>query len=317
MPNKEIQPPLKSMAIIARLILFISCLASVTVGFAADNFVMSEISDDIYVVEGPAGNTMVAVDEDGLVLIDGVPAQYAQEYLGLVREVTGENRIKALVVSHWHPEVTGLNSILGPGGVEIIAHENTRLWLGTTIRERGEKILHRPLPDDQLPGRTFYWGNIEIPFRGSEIEIGYMLQSHTDGDVYALFREANVLYTGPVIRSDSWATVDESTNGFIGGITDAYDALTALVDEGTIIVPASGALMDKVELDEQDSMYQSLKAEMVSLLRQSRGPEEVVEANPAQGLKPEWGDPSEFLDKGFRSFYGHLRNGRQIGGGFP
>jgi len=317
MPNKEIQPPLKSMAIIARLILFISCLASVTVGFAADNFVMSEISDDIYVVEGPAGNTMVAVDEDGLVLIDGVPAQYAQEYLGLVREVTGENRIKALVVSHWHPEVTGLNSILGPGGVEIIAHENTRLWLGTTIRERGEKILHRPLPDDQLPGRTFYWGNIEIPFRGSEIEIGYMLQSHTDGDVYALFREANVLYTGPVIRSDSWATVDESTNGFIGGITDAYDALTALVDEGTIIVPASGALMDKVELDEQDAMYQSLKAEMVSLLRQSRGPEEVVEANPAQGLKPEWGDPSEFLDKGFRSFYGHLRNGRQIGGGFP
>ena len=317
MPNKEIQPPLKSMAIIARLILFISCLASVTVGFAADNFVMSEISDDIYVVEGPAGNTIVAVDEDGLVLIDGVPAQYAQEYLGLVREVTGENRIKALVVSHWHPEVTGLNSILGPGGVEIIAHENTRLWLGTTIRERGEKILHRPLPDDQLPGRTFYWGNIEIPFRGSEIEIGYMLQSHTDGDVYALFREANVLYTGPVIRSDSWATVDESTNGFIGGITDAYDALTALVDEGTIIVPASGALMDKVELDEQDAMYQSLKAEMVSLLRQSRGPEEVVEANPAQGLKPEWGDPSEFLDKGFRSFYGHLRNGRQIGGGFP
>jgi len=317
MPNKEIQPPLKSMAIIARLILFISCLASVTVGFAADNFVMSEISDDIYVVEGPAGNTMVAVDEDGLVLIDGVPAQYAQEYLGLVQEVTGENRIKALVVSHWHPEVTGLNSILGPGGVEIIAHENTRLWLGTTIRERGEKILHRPLPDDQLPGRTFYWGNIEIPFRGSEIEIGYMLQSHTDGDVYALFREANVLYTGPVIRSDSWATVDESTNGFIGGITDAYDALTALVDEGTIIVPASGALMDKVELDEQDAMYQSLKAEMVSLLRQSRGPEEVVEANPAQGLKPEWGDPSEFLDKGFRSFYGHLRNGRQIGGGFP
>jgi len=317
MPNKEIQPPLKSMAIIARHILFISCLASVTVGFAADNFVMSEISDDIYVVEGPAGNTMVAVDEDGLVLIDGVPAQYAQEYLGLVQEVTGENRIKALVVSHWHPEVTGLNSILGPGGVEIIAHENTRLWLGTTIRERGEKILHRPLPDDQLPGRTFYWGNIEIPFRGSEIEIGYMLQSHTDGDVYALFREANVLYTGPVIRSDSWATVDESTNGFIGGITDAYDALTALVDEGTIIVPASGALMDKVELDEQDAMYQSLKAEMVSLLRQSRGPEEVVEANPAQGLKPEWGDPSEFLDKGFRSFYGHLRNGRQIGGGFP
>lgn len=317
MPNREIQRPLRSMAIIARLMLLLSALATATVGFAADNFVMTEVSDGIYVVEGPAGNTMVAADEEGLVLLDGVPAQYAEEYLGLVREVTGENSIKALVVSHWHPEVTGLNSILGPDGVEIIAHENTRLWLGSTIRERGEKILHKPLPDDQLPGRTFYWGNIEIPFRGSAIEIGYLLQSHTDGDVYALFREANVLYTGPVIRSDSWATVDESTNGFIGGITDAYDALAALVDEDTVIVPASGELMNKVEFDEQDAMYRSLKAEMVSLLRQSRGPEEVVVANPAQGLQPEWGDPSEFLDKGFRSFYGHLRNGRQIGGGFP
>ena len=316
MPNKNYRP-LRSMAILARLILFISGLATVTVGYAADNFAMTEISGGIYVVEGPAGNTMVAADEEGLILLDGVPAQYAQEYLGLVREVTGENSIKVLVISHWHPEVTGLNSILGPEGVEIIAHENTRLWLGSTIRERGEEILHTPLPEDQLPGRTFYWGNIEIPFRGSAIEIGYLLQSHTDGDVYALFSEANVLYTGPVIRSDSWATVDESTNGFIGGVTDAYDALTALVDEDTVIVPASGELMSKVELDELDVMYQSLKAEMVSLLRQSRGPEEVVVANPAQGLKPEWGDPSEFLDKGFRSFYGHLRNGRQIGGGFP
>ena len=56
---------------------------------------------------------------------------------------------------------------------------------------------------------------------------------------------------------------------------------------------------------------------MVAMLRQSLSPEEVVIANPAEGLRPEWGDSSEFLDEGFRSFYGHLRNGRQIGGGFP
>jgi hypothetical protein len=54
-------------------------------------------------------------------------------------------------------------------------------------------------------------------------------------------------------------------------------------------------------------------AEMVDLLRQSRSAQEVVMANPAQGLMPEWGDPSEFLDQGFRSFYGHLRNNRHVG----
>lgn len=293
------------------------CMLSSSIVLAADNFSMTEIGADIYKVNGPAGNTLVAADDDGLILLDGVPAEYAEEYLDLIREETGMDHIKTLILSHWHPEVSGLNSLLDSGSVEIIAHENTRQWLGTTIRKRGETILHTPLAKEQLPNRTFYWGELEVPFRDDTIEVGYLLQSHTDGDVYALFRKANILYTGPAIRSDAWATVDEATNGFIGGVTDAYATLDNLIDDATIIVPGSGELMGKLEFDEQNAMYQSLKAEMVSLLRQSRSTQEVVIANPAQGLKPEWGDPTEFLDEGFRSFYGHLRNGRQIGGGFP
>ena len=112
-------------------------------------------------------------------------------------------------------------------------------------------------------------------------------------------------------------TVDEATNGFIGGLTDAYATLGQIIDDNTVIVSISGPLLGKAEFDVQHGLYDGLKAEMVSLLRQSRSAEEVVIANPAQGLMPEWGDASEFLDQGFRSFYGHLRNGRQIGGGFP
>jgi hypothetical protein len=61
------------------------------------------------------------------------------------------------------------------------------------------------------------------------------------------------------------------------------------------------------------TLYKDLMAEMVKLLRQSRSAEEVVIANPAVGLMPEWGDPSAFLDQGFRSFYGHLRDARHVG----
>ena len=305
------------MRMFKRIFLTTCLLLTATQALPAENFSLSEMNSDIYLVQGPAGNTLVAADTDGLILIDGVPAEYAREYLGFVREETGQHDIKTLMLSHWHPEVTGLNAILGPQGVEIIAHENTRQWLGTTIRERGEKILHTPLPENQLPVTTFYWGSIDVPFRGDVIEVGYLLQSHTDGDIYAYFREADVLFTGPVIRTDGWAAVDESTNGFIGGITDAYDTLGTIVGEGTVIVPSSGELIGKTEFDELAVLYEGLKEEMVVLLRQSRGPDEVLMANPAQGLKPEWGDPSEFLDEGFRSFYGHLRNGRQIGGGFP
>jgi len=302
--------------LLAAFLLALAIVQPVT-AWAAEAFTMTRIAEHVFHVEGPAGNTLVAVDNDGLILIDGVPAEHAREYLGFVREKTGVDNIKTLIVSHWHPEVTGLNAILGPMGVEIIAHENTRQWLGSTIRERGEAILHTPDAYESLPDRTFYWGSIQVPFRNDSIEVGYLLQSHTDGDVYAWIKGENVLYTGPVIRSDAWATIDETTNGFIGGITDAYDTLGKLVTPDMVIVPATGPLMGKSDFDDLAALYTGLKAEMVALFRQSLGPEEVVLANPADGLRPEWGDASEFLDEGFRSFYGHLRNGRQIGGGFP
>jgi len=300
-----------------RMMTTLLLILSASTSLAAENFKIRPVADHIYLVQGPVGNTVVAADTDGLILFDGVPAQYAREYLGFIKEETGVEDIKTLILSHWHAQVTGLNAILGQQGVEIIAHENTRQWLGSTIRERGETIIHTPLVEEQLPTLTFYWGQIEKPFRDDTIEIGYLLQAHTDGDLYALVRNANVLYTGPAIVTDGWATVDETTNGFIGGMTDAYATLGQIIDDNTVIVPISGPLLSKSEFDAQHSLYNGLKAEMVSLLRQSRSAEEVVIANPAQGLMPEWGDASEFLDEGFRSLYGHLRNGRQIGGGFP
>ena len=94
---------------------------------------------------------------------------------------------------------------------------------------------------------------------------------------------------------------------------DAYDKFAATINDNTRIVPTSGALLDKQGFDSQMALYKNLMAEMVALLRKGRSAEEVVIANPAVGLKPEWGDSSAFLDQGFRSFYGHLRNSRHLG----
>ncbi len=99
----------------------------------------------------------------------------------------------------------------------------------------------------------------------------------------------------------------------MGGLTDAYDKFAALINTNTRIIPASGAALDKAGFDSQMTLYKNLMAEMVALLRKGRSADEVVIANPTVGLKPEWGDSSAFLDQGFRSFYGHLRNGRHLG----
>src|SRR5690606_36986953 len=114
-------------------------------------------------------------------------------------------------------------------------------------------------------------------------------------------------------RADGWSVVDEATNGFIGGMLDALDAIDAMTTADTRIVPAGGPVLDKAAFGELKALYKGLFDAMVAELRKARSAEEVVIANPAAGLKPEWGDAGAFLDQGFRSFYGHLRSTRHVG----
>lgn len=279
---------------------------------AAEAFTAESLAEHVWLVKGPSGNTLVAADTDGLILIEGVPAEHGSDYLEFVKATAGSDTIKALVNTHWHDESAGLNALLREQGVDVIAHFNTMQWLGATIRRRGDEILHTPMPAAALPNKTFH-DTLSLPFRGATIELGHLVQAHTDGDVHAWFPAQKILYTGPAVRTDSWSAVDEATNGWVGGLMDGYDELAMLVADGVRVVPASGPLLDKAGFDAQMAMYKNLMAEMVKLLRQSRSAEEVVIANPAVGLMPEWGAPDEFLDQGFRSFYGHLRDTRHVG----
>jgi len=303
------QPVVRKLAGLA-LLAGIACGSNATL--AADSFAAAALAEHVHLVQGPAGNTLVAEDSDGLILIEGVPAAQANDYLAFVKQLTGQDRIKVLVNTHWHPESAGLNAALAGTGTQVIAHFNTKQWLGATIRERGDTILHTPVASDELPDTVFH-DSYSIPFRDGSIELGYLLQAHTDGDIYASFPAQKIFFTGPVLRADGWTVVDEATNGFMGGMMDALDAIDAMTAADTTFVTAGGPPLDKAGFAELKTLYKGLYDAMVAELRKARSAEEVVIANPAAGLKPEWGDPSAFLDEGFRSFYGHLRNTRHVG----
>ncbi|HTQ99350.1 MAG TPA: hypothetical protein VMH83_05150 [Candidatus Acidoferrum sp.] len=298
--------------LVSQSVVMILAVVGTATAQAADTFTSKQIADNIHVVSGPSGNTLVAIDSDGVILVEGVPAKLADQYLAFVKKLSGTDKIKLLVNTNWHDESAGLNGVLAKKGVTVVAHANTKQWLAATIRKRGEEILHKPVPKDQLPTQTFR-DKLSVPFRGGTMELGYLFQVHTDGDIYARFPQQNVLFTGPMIHSDQWSPVDEATNGYVGAFTDAFDVLGKMIDDKTVVVPESGPLMNKAAFDDQQALYKNLLKEMIALLRKGRSADDVVAANPAVGLKPEWGSPNEFLDQGFRSFYGNLRDGRHLG----
>ncbi len=72
-----------------------------------------------------------------------------------------------------------------------------------------------------------------IDFGGEKIEFGYLPQAHTDGDIYVYFRNANVLVAGDVVSSGAYPIIDYSTNGWLGGLTNAAQTLFDLSNDTT------------------------------------------------------------------------------------
>ena len=155
------------------------------------------------------------------------------------------------------------------------------------------------------PGRTIYAGE-KITFGGEQVDLGYLLQAHTDGDIYAFLRESNVLVAGGVVSNEGWPVIDYQTGGWIGGLVDGLKTLQGLVGDHTVIVPANGPTLTKADLTAQHDMYAAIFDRLQKLLRKGLGPDEVAAAQPTREFDDKWGDPKLFVDLAFKSLWGHL-----------
>jgi len=263
------------------------------------------LDEDLIVFSGAGCNVVAARDGDGVLLIDGGLEARSDELLRAVgRALPG--RIHTLVNTHWHPEQTGSNERLGREGATIVAHENTRLWLGYANRDPNDPSkTYGPLPPKARPNHTFYTTEKSQLGTGA-LEYGYLLQAHTDGDIYAFFRKANVLVTGGPVSGAGWPIIDYRTGGWLIGMIDGLKTLASLADEHTRVVPANGPLLTRADLQSQVTMYSTISDRLQKMLRQGLGPDEAVARKPTAEFEPGWGDPTQFVTLAFKSLWGHF-----------
>lgn len=279
---------------------------SVAEGFDAHQpLTATRVSPRLAVFGGAGGNVVAARGKDGLALVDGGLEARSAELLKLVLREMNSPRVDVLFNTHWHPERVGSNATLGQAGAKIVAHENTKLWLSTVIKRPWDDEPFMPLPKAARPTDTFYTTG-KLAFGDQPVEYGYMLQSHTDGDIYTFFPEENVLVTGGVICSDGWPLLDWWTGGWILGVVDGLDQMISVADGATKVVPGSGPVLTKADLVAQRDMYLVIYERLMKLFFAARSPAEAVEAAPTKEFHPEWGDPSRFVTLAFQSIWGQL-----------
>lgn len=264
------------------------------------------LADHLTVVGSEGSNVLVVFGEDEAVLIGGGAPEQARDLLRFVEQETKRTVIPTLINTHWHAAHTGANERLGKRGARIIAHENTKLWLQANVFVDWEERTYVPRPKAALPNATTY-DTGEITCGRERIRYVHLAQAHTDGDLYALLPEANVLVTGDLLHVDRYPVIDYSTHGWIGGYLDATEALLAVADSQTRIVPGQGPVQTRAALEAQHALCKAVKSRLVESFRQGNSLEEFIASRPTREFDTSFrGNPVPFLTMSYRGAMGHL-----------
>lgn len=272
----------------------------------ATRITVATAGSKVAVLSGAGGNVTLLQGPAGPLLVDGGAAPDSAALLAEVARVSGQRGVPVLFNTHWHAEQTGSNLAVGKAGGRIIAHENTRLWLNTTVDSTWQRRVFQPLPKAALPNDTFYSGGA-LQHGDQHVEYGHLLQAHTDGDIFVHLREANVLVVGDLLAVDAYPLCDYVTFGWIGGMVDANKALLARCDDQTRIVPGQGPLQTRADLQRQYDMLVVLRDRLYELVRRGYSADELIAARPTQDYDARCGDPLLFIRNAARGIAQHQR----------
>jgi cyclase len=260
----------------------------------AEALTATPLTDRILLISGGGGNVTVFNSPEGVVMVDGGSPERSADVLRLVKKHTGTAKIHTLFNTHWHWDQTGSNRKLGAAGTRIVAHENTKLWLGAEIDSKWQKRVFRPLPKEALPNQTFYT-NGTLKLGDEQIDYGHLPQAHTDGDIYVFFRDANVLVASDVVSVGAYPIIDYSTGGWIGGLQNATQTLLDLSKEDTRIVTGFGPVATRADVAAENAMLATMKQRLAKLLAQGMSAQDMIDAAPTREFDAKWGDPKLFI----------------------
>jgi cyclase len=266
---------------------------------------VSSLTEGVKVISASGVNIVTLATSAGLVVVDSGPEGTDHVVLPRLREVGGgDGKVAVLVNTHWHRDQTGANEALGMAGATIIAHDKTRQrlragWYVPTVD------AYRPgLPPAALPTKTFFTTD-ETTVGDKRIELGYLLEAHTDGDAYVRFPEANVVAAGDAIAPERDPVLDWYGGGWLGGRVDALKKLLALGDARTWYVPSIGPPVQRATVQAEHDLLLAIFDRMVVNLRLGQTADDMLKAGLLDGLPRQFDHPAKFLYDAHKGFWAH------------
>jgi glyoxylase-like metal-dependent hydrolase (beta-lactamase superfamily II) len=257
---------------------------------------ITDLGDNIHMLEGQGGNITVAVAKDGIIMVDSEYAPLHDKIKAAIATIS-KLPIKYLVDTHYHADHTGGNALFADDGAIVIAQDNVkkRLEEGTTNGLTGAKTP--AASKNALPSDT-YTNFSKIKLSGRVADLKHTANAHTDGDTYVWFKTANVLSTGDTFTNGRYPNIDFANGGNINGMIAAADGYLKLINAKSRIVPGHGPLADKAALVAYRIMLVMARERMAALVKEGKSETEIIAAKPFADLDVKWA-PTELASNNF------------------
>jgi glyoxylase-like metal-dependent hydrolase (beta-lactamase superfamily II) len=251
---------------------------------------------NVSVLIGSGGNISVLTGPDGKLMVDGGIA-LSKEKLMTALDHIGPGPVKYVINTHYHWDHTDGNAWLHDTGATIVAQDNTLTRLREGTRVIDWSFTFRPVPAGGLPTEVFKTDRT-IQFGDETVVLKYRGSGHTDTDVTAYFKKADILAVGDIWWNGYYPFIDYSAGGSIDGVIREVNECIKASTNHTIIVPGHGDVSDRETLIEFRDMLVAIRNNVARLKHQGKTLAETMAARPTAAYDAKFGqfliDPAFF-----------------------
>jgi glyoxylase-like metal-dependent hydrolase (beta-lactamase superfamily II) len=265
-----------------------------------------KLSNRITLLNSGGVNQLALDAGDGIVLVDSGPEASSGLLLNTLDSLN-QGSVHTVFNTHWHPEQVGGNALLKDQGARIIAHQKTLQHLSTRYYLPHENRYHEPMAETSWPTDIFH-DRGELNTADESIDYGWLVQPHTDGDIYLYFREANVLAAGDAVSPLRDPELDWFGGGWLGGRVNSLDMLVAMTNTDTQIVPAFGPVISHADLIKERDLMQEVYNRVLDMVREGCSASCMLQEGALDGLGRTWQDPDKFLFAAYKGMWAHHYN---------
>lgn len=245
-----------------------------------------QLAEHVYYLHASGGNMVLSVGPDGIVLVDNEFMPIADKILQTIGTLQ-KGPIRFVLNTHWHGDHTAMNAKLAETGAVIIAQDSSRERMLSQQYNAFFNSNTAPAQAAALPLISFPKA-MQLHLNGESVQFFYTSPAHTDGDAVVWFPTSNVIHMGDIFINELYPIIDVVGGGDVNGYAPAIDAVLALINDDTKVVPGHGPVGDKTRLKEYRDMIETIRIRVQAMLDSGKDIDAILAARPSHEFDALW-----------------------------